>query len=303
MDSKVLAIIVTYNRKELLLECIEALLNQSVKCDILVVNNNSTDDTENAVLSIKDEKVHYINTGSNLGGAGGFNYGLKYGYEHFNKDYFWIMDDDTIADRDALVELLNASNRLNNDFGFLSSKTLWTDGSFCKMNAQKAVAEGWIEDCNFVDHGLLRIEFATFVSCFFKKECVEKVGLPIKEFFIWNDDIEYTKRIGRIYNQKNYFVAKSVVVHKMKTNSIATVFNEKDIKRIDRQFYNYRNKFYIDKKNLGVKGFFKGAFRCVKWCIKSLFHGTHRMRRFWAIFKAFWAGIFFNPKVEFVNSK
>ncbi len=303
MGNNVLAIVVTYNRKELLLECIDALLNQSVKCKILIVNNNSTDDTEETIKKMTSDELHYINTGANLGGAGGFNFGLKYGYENFKNDYFWIMDDDTIPDRDALAELLNAAGRVNNQFGFLSSKTVWTDGSFCKMNAQKTLEEKWIEDFDLIEYGMLRIEASTFVSCFFKREAVEKAGLPLKEFFIWNDDIEYTKRISKKYCEKNYFVGKSIVVHKMRANTIATVFDEKDMNRIKRQFYNYRNKFYLDKKYLGLKGFFKGAGRCIKYCVLSLFKGTNRMTRFWAIFKAFWAGIFFDPKVEYVNEK
>ena len=71
-----IAVIVTYNRLELLKEGIQALLGQSSACDILIVDNASTDDT--SLWAQEFAKTHpsvfYENTGANLGGAGVFNY-------------------------------------------------------------------------------------------------------------------------------------------------------------------------------------------------------------------------------------
>ena len=75
---KVIAVIVTYNRKELLKESINALLKQNYKnLRILIIDNNSTDGTKEHISEeLKNENVIYENTGENLGGAGGFNYGM-----------------------------------------------------------------------------------------------------------------------------------------------------------------------------------------------------------------------------------
>ena len=70
----VVAIVVTYNRLTLLRECLDALLKND--CDILVVDNASTDGTKEAVKQEYVDKVIYKNTGKNIGGAGGFNFGL-----------------------------------------------------------------------------------------------------------------------------------------------------------------------------------------------------------------------------------
>ena len=83
--NNVLAVVVTYNRKQLLLECIEALQKlEETKCDILIVNNASTDDTEETVKAMASDTLLYVNTGANLGGAGGFNYGIKYAVENYD---------------------------------------------------------------------------------------------------------------------------------------------------------------------------------------------------------------------------
>ena len=81
---KVAAIVVTYNRKELLRECLQALLAQTISnLDILLIDNASTDGTKEYIADIVEANpsICYMNTGSNLGGAGGFHYGLKKAYE------------------------------------------------------------------------------------------------------------------------------------------------------------------------------------------------------------------------------
>ena len=78
-DKSVAAVVVTYNRKQLLKECIEALLAQKAKhLRIFIIDNASTDGTEEYVKGLIDgERVVYLNTGENLGGAGGFCFGIK----------------------------------------------------------------------------------------------------------------------------------------------------------------------------------------------------------------------------------
>lgn len=76
--NKYAEVIVTYNRKKLLKENIEALLNQTFKDhDILIVDNNSNDGTKEMVAEIQDKRIKYYNTEKNLGGAGGFAFGLR----------------------------------------------------------------------------------------------------------------------------------------------------------------------------------------------------------------------------------
>ena len=86
--SNVAAVVVTYNRLELLRQCVEALRAQTTVCDILIVDNASTDGTAQWLASQPD--LHYRNTGSNLGGAGGFNCGMRWAVEA-GYDYVWVI--------------------------------------------------------------------------------------------------------------------------------------------------------------------------------------------------------------------
>lgn len=188
---QVAAIVVTYNRKKLLKECIKSLLEQTAKPDIYIIDNNSTDGTVNYIAKyIDDNSINYVNTGKNLGGAGGFQYGIKMVAQK-DYDFVWIMDDDCIPTKNALNEFLKADIKLNHDYGFLSSKTLWTDNTLCTMNIQRRTLTKNVSDFS---SELIPVTLASFVSLFVPVSVIKKVGLPIKEFFIWTDDWEYTRR-------------------------------------------------------------------------------------------------------------
>lgn len=294
--NRVIAVVVTYNRKELLKECIEALINQDYKnCDILIIDNHSTDGTKEYIEEyIQNGKIIYKDTGANLGGAGGFNFGIKEAYK-LDYDFIWLMDDDCIVHEDTLKELIASDEKLNGNYGFLSSKVLWKDGNICKMNVQKKSFSTWLK--NF-DKPIQKISMASFVSLFIKKDIVKEMGLPIKEFFIWTDDWEYTRRISRKY--KCYFVANSVVTHKSKLNEGATIATV-DGDRLERFKYMYRNDVVLYRRE-GIKG----------WVLLYLRLFLHKVRinksnkndkkdRVEIINNAIKEGKKFHPKIEYVD--
>ena len=77
MMNKTCAVVVTYNRKTLLEQAVKCLLQQTCPCDILIVDNASTDGTNELINTFTDQRISYYNTGKNIGGAGGFNIGMK----------------------------------------------------------------------------------------------------------------------------------------------------------------------------------------------------------------------------------
>ena len=296
----VAAVIVTYNRKEFLKKCIEALLEQEKKeeCDILVIDNASTDGTkEEMVRYTQSQQVIYINTGNNLGGAGGFNFGIKEAVKLGYK-YIWLMDDDCIVHKDSLKELLEADKKLDGNYGFLSSVVLWKDGTTCKMNKQK-IPNNWYEKAPLLKNSLLPTYHATFVSFFIKRDVIEEIGLPIKEFFIWGDDVEYTNRISKKYDC--FIVGKSQVLHDTKNNEGSNIAKD-ELSRLNRYQYAYRNEMYIAKKN-GLKGILRQIAKIVLHIYRVLAKNKngHRIKKWSIILGNSIKGLFFNPKVEFIK--
>ena len=293
--SNVAAVVVTYNRLELLRQCVEALQAQTTVCDILIVDNASTDGTARWLTSQPD--LHYRNTGSNLGGAGGFNFGMRWAVEA-GYDYVWVMDDDTLPQPDALEKLLEADRILGGHHGWLSSKCLWTDGSICPMNRQRVSPYKEIS-LTESDSGILPAQMASFVSLFLRREMILKYGLPICDFFIWTDDWEYTRRISR--SERCYVVCSSTAVHAMKKKTIVNIAKD-TTERLPRYGYFYRNDVYLYRRE-GLRGWLWVIAKDIWHSVQVLLRGKSlRMHRLGVIWKGFFAGCRFRPAVETIIS-
>ena len=322
----VCAVVVTYNRKELLLECLESLRSQSYTLDaIYLIDNASTDKTPESLLnngfineipqkineiretciiienstSKNEIKLHYVRMNKNTGGAGGFYEGVKRAYEK-GYDWLWLMDDDTIADINSLKTLINKSTDLNN-IGFLCSKILWKNKIIHKMNIPqiKPMING-IPFNKFENKGVLIVKGASFVSLLLKKESVNKVGLPIKKFFIWGDDIEYTDRITDS-GLKGFYVGESVVYHKTNENYYVNIFNDTH-QNSWKHFYDIRNKLYIRKRRNYKLYLVYLLYHIFYLNILIIKHRkTHRKSYIWVNIKGSLSSIFFNPKIEKVQ--
>lgn len=301
-DKKVIAIIVTYNRLDLLKECITALCNSTCCPDILIVNNNSTDGTReylDNITSLYNNKFYVYNLDENLNGAGGFNYGIREALK-LNYEFLWIMDDDCIVDKDALKELLNVDKKLSGNYGFLSSKVLWKDGSICKTNIQRKAVARRVTDFN---SEFVNVDFASFVSLFVKSKDALSIGLPIKEFIIWTDDLEWTRRLtyNKLYSEAKpgYLCNKSIVTHKCKNNFGVTIVKDTS-DRIERYKYIYRNDVYCFKRE-GIKGYLYILVRNLYHIIRVLlFSKTNKIFKIKTIIKGYILGFKFNPKIEYV---
>ncbi len=308
MNNYTLAVVVTYNRLTMLKQCISHICAQSAACDILIVDNASTDDTSKWALHIIGDfdkyKILYENTGTNLGGAGGFNYGMRKSCEYGYK-YVWIMDDDAFAQPDCLEKLLDTAHCFEAKklpFGFLSSAVLWTDGNICKMNWQRKYplprkrSEHHVTQKD-LNSDLIQVQCATFVSLLFPTDIIKQVGLPIKEFFIWCDDIEYTRRISIKYKIPCYAVPSSRMIHHT-ANNVGSDLATDSVDRISRYNYAFRNENYMYRQ-YGVRSFCYYIAVCIYNLIKILFHShDHRLRRMSVVCKNFFTGLTFNPPIE-----
>jgi len=299
------AVIVTYNRIELLQECIQSVLNQEgQKCDLLIVDNASTDGTAEYLeeISSKYSNICCFRLDHNTGGAGGFYYGIKKAVE-LGYDYIWVMDDDTIPDPDCLYQLMEADRITGGPgcYGFLSSASFWTDGSECKMNRQK-INKKYFDKLEHLQDGLVLIDQATFVSLFLPKETVLRAGLPIKEYFIWGDDIEYTRRISVRMNMPSYLVGKSKVIHKMSNNEGSSIALD-NVDRIERYNYAYRNDNSTYRKE-GFRGFCYYTAKCGINTLRVIAKAKdHRIKRLGIIARNYFTGLAFNPKHEYIGGK
>jgi len=234
---RVVAVVVTYNRQALLLESLAAVHAQSRAPDaVIVVDNASTDDTA-AVVRDRYPSVTLAELAHNTGGAGGFASGLALALAGA-ADLVWLMDDDTVPQRHALRALLEARSRHPGGApALVASRVIWTDGRPHPMNTPRAKPFArQAERTAAAETGCQPIRSASFVSILVDADVCRKRGLPQADYFLWNDDFEYTTRLLR--GQAGLLCPASVVVHKTAT------FGSTDADPGPRFFYEVRNKVW-----------------------------------------------------------
>lgn len=247
MQPVIIAVVVTFNRKTLLIEALRQLTQQSYPLSqIILINNASTDGTEDLLREqgwLDNSKIDYHLLEKNIGGAGGFHQGMALAAQR-SADWLWIMDDDSIPNTDALEQLLLAQQRLIDKQlapVILASRVNWIDGTPHPMNFSTIRRDDWQQLYTALAERCLPIRATSFVSMLLKKQCINESGLPLANYFIWNDDVEYSGRV--LKNQQGYLVSDSVVIHKTKEKY--TPFSQSG----DRFFYEVRNKIWMIKSS------------------------------------------------------
>lgn len=295
MNYKVAALVVTYNRLELLKEVINALRGQTYsQLSIVVVNNGSTDNT--AQWLSRQSDVTTITQG-NTGGAGGFNTGMRYIAEH-NYDACWLMDDDVVCSPDALEELLNALQK-NDNIGFVCSKVVGLDGTpmnvpMVDQRKRDVNYQNWMD---YLEYQMVGVEACTFVSVLIPTRIIKEVGLPYKEYFIWGDDSEYTTRITRKYSA--FMAARSVVTHKRTIQGDLRFDTETNATRINNFFYYFRNQTHFAYLYRGKLMYLKRIIIVTLLGFKMLFTGKFKKAK--VAFHSQANALFFRPKKEQVG--
>jgi rhamnopyranosyl-N-acetylglucosaminyl-diphospho-decaprenol beta-1,3/1,4-galactofuranosyltransferase len=233
----VTAVIVTHDRRELLLESLASVGRQSRQPDsVIVVDNASTDGTAEAV-SAQFPLAQLVSLPANTGGAGGFAYGLALALAS-QADLAWLMDDDTIPRERALEALLDARGSYpGSDPAVIASQVLWTDGLPHPMNTPRTRPFATKPElAAAAAAGCRPIRSASFVSILVDAAACHEHGLPQADYFLWNDDFEFTARLLR--RNPGLFCPASVVVHKTAT------FGSTDTDPGPRFYYEVRNKVW-----------------------------------------------------------
>ena len=287
---RVTAVLVAYNRKELLRESLEALAAQTRRPDRLIVVDNASDDGTDAVV---DEMLdawgtdgRNIRLDKNTGGAGGFAVGIAAAVADPETDWVWVMDDDTVPTTTALAAALDAHDRYRESgrdaLAVMGSRVLWTDGQDHPMNTPKSkIRASAAERQRAQRTGGMEIRSISFVSAFLRAARVREVGLPIADYFLWNDDFEYSARLLR--GARGLFVPESVVTHKTK------IRGSSDQDPGPRFYYEVRNKIWVFRCSDALHGWEKVLYIGAtgrRW-LRTLLAAKHRgqlldcLRRGW----------------------
>lgn len=290
------SIIVTFNRKELLNQNVEALLSQSCPMDILIVDNASTDGTRDYVNEKRNtyKNIIYCNTGKNAGGAGGFSYGLKTAFD-MGKEYdlFWLMDDDGHpADNKCLENIVTAYDSNNSAYDIFNSivecdcttgKLSFGLGSFLTVTeAQKAATDNLV--IGYIN---------PFNGTLIPRPLVKKIGYPNADFFIGYDEVEYITRGQVKANSKLITVTNSLYYHPSRLPEEYVSFMGKKIvyksHPVWKDYYRTRNTVYTMKTYDSFGAAFKYAWKNIIRCL--IFPSKDKWNRIQSVYEGYRDGM------------
>lgn len=302
MNAKIACVIVTFNRKNLLLNCIKGVLSQSYKpLSIYIVDNASTDGTYDLLKqnSLVDTQINsitivYHRLPANVGGAGGFHEGMKLAFETGLYNGIWVMDDDGCPDSDCLSSLIEYFNQ----YSYLAPLVI-------DINDNKHLSFPYLleKDLDAViaksgETGLIHNFSSPFNGILFKCDLVSQIGFPRKDMFIWGDEHEYDVR-AKHYGFVPVTVVKAIHrhprermdMHRDILGRLSIIFTSSSL----RNYCKYRNTLYTFKEY--------GAYsRIIKFLLLYtaffVFHRNFDWKNLKLLFAAAKEGLF---NKEFVN--
>ncbi|MGN1158273.1 MAG: glycosyltransferase [Agathobacter sp.] len=265
---KICCLIVTFNRKELLVRCINRCLAQDLRPDIIVFDNASTDGTreylqENNIL--ENSRVLYHFSGKNLGGAGGFSEGLKMAINN-NYDYVWMMDDDGYPRKDTTlrecITAYDSANKMSIVNAFVYAENQMLSFKIAGCDSIKEI------DNKYKNQSYIYGSIAPFNGTLISKELVNKIGYPRADFFIKGDEFEYISRakmagIEWITAREAEFYHPRFEVEKKRILFKEISLNEEPAWK---EYCRARNHAYINRTYYGkralVRHYFVEIFKC-----------------------------------------
>jgi rhamnopyranosyl-N-acetylglucosaminyl-diphospho-decaprenol beta-1,3/1,4-galactofuranosyltransferase len=301
MKDRIATVVVTYNRKELLIKSLESIRKQTLKPDaIYIIDNLSTDGTVEMLLEKKyipflpdkqisndqiikssvksysdlsgDIIVHYVRKFENDGGAGGFYAGINYAYID-GYDWFWLMDDDGIAHNEQLRELIVKSQE---------KSIMFANALVCNINKPDELAFGGLNNGNdFITTRnaacatkFINYSINPFNGTLVNRLVISKIGNVKKEMFIWGDETEFTLRAIK-FGFIPVTITSAIHLHPVIRAKLVNVipFYKRyslHIKQKDRMKYFTRNMGYIHKN-------FNGKSSTITFAIKYFIYYILRL--------------------------
>ncbi len=247
MSADIGVVLVTFNRLEKLKVALKCFSSQIEKPTyMIVVDNASTDGTSRFLSEWQAEEEGFekkvLTLPSNTGGSGGFYEGLSLAQKK-KANWIWVSDDDAFPEQDCLMvaKQFIASKNDSDSYSALCG-AVYNRGEINVMHRRRTFHKGvkYYSIPVGVDEYSREFFCNTFsyVGSILNRTKMEIVGLPQKNYFIWNDDTEHSLRMSK--------VGKIVCLPQMKINhdemADSTSFSWKS-------YYGTRNRLDLMRRN------------------------------------------------------
>lgn len=219
---KLSIIIVSFNTASLLEKCIKSIYQYppQVKFEIIVVDNNSQDDSLKKLESLKKKhsNLHLIQNKDNVGFAKANNQGI----EKAKGEYILLLNSDTQVKKNSIQTLYDFAEKTS-DTGAVASQLLNPDGSiqesvFLFPTLLRYIRHYWLGEKNLLNKyapkvkNPVQVEVAVAASMLLTPVALKKVGKLNDKYFMYFEDFDYCKRIWQ-EGLVVYYHPQSQVVH------------------------------------------------------------------------------------------
>jgi len=239
----IFVIILNFNGKTDTTECVHSILTSSYpNYTIILVDNNSKDGSPEH-LKTAFPHIQLIETGANLGYAGGNNVGIRYALKQ-EADAILILNNDTILHPNTLEDFVKESH--NHPNTALGGRVYYHDTPaemqhFCGVWDKKKGKFRNLPDATFDPETPREVDFITGCALFIPKTLLEKVGLFEESFFLYYEEIDWCARAKQAGFKLKY-VPTPMLWHK-ESKSFATP-------RPPQSYFQWRNRLLFMERNL-----------------------------------------------------
>lgn len=271
MTEFVCAVLVTYNRLESLKTALKHYFDQSVHPDtLIIVDNNSSDGTKEYLETLQDQQnIHCLFLNANIGAGGGIKTAMNYAMQHMTPDFFWILEDDTYYQKNALADLLRYIK--SSPYGMISLKGFkYTFGSTSKVIGSSE---------------LQAVPMALLDGSLIKADVIRKIGPPRSEYFMMCDDYEFSLRL-----KKNGYKIGLIDIQSANYLHLGggTKFSSATLWR---GYYSSRNHLLILRDYFSVRDLLSYFFKQSKFILAAALFAPDRWKRVRFRLLGIWHGI------------
>ena len=273
---KIVAVIVTYNRRD----CLEKLLDiyegiYDGPQDVIIVNNNSSDDTEKLLEKWNEKKAsfnkHIINLKQNLGGSGGFYIGINKALD-IGADWIYVSDDDAFPNKN-IFRLFNSyvNDKMTsiNNIAAICGKVM--NNGKVDLDHRKRISKNLISikelsvPISEYSKEYFELDLFSYVGTFINSKYINKCGLTEKDYFIFYDDTEHSLRLSKC--GKIICIPNIEIIHDIQFNG------EEELSW--KTYYGNRNRLLMIKKHYNKKYFYLECIRIKLRAMKKKIQKQH----------------------------
>ena len=277
MADTITTVIVTYNRKHLLKQCLDSLLAQDRPLDRITLMDNASTDGTNDMLKKEgylDNKVlDYTRLPTNTGGAAGFHDGMKKAFEA-GYDWIWMMDDDVNPAPDCLSKLLKAYQETGGVYKILQTARFDADTGrpyhyATRYNFRNPFLYEGVDLVipSRIDAPYIEIVSPPFEGPLIHRSVIADVGESDGSYFIVCDDADYFLRAHRKGHRS--LVVRDAVMTRATPAKKTVFFDWKD-------YYTFRNRIELDRRYGGKWiAVSRALYQFTRMIVKSLRPSKH----------------------------